>query len=218
MLFDKFGRGQDASTHIRYYLRALVLEQVAERFKRIRSLENLGLIKTHYPQLDSLTIPALAISKGITSEEWKNFIKIAADFIVRNGRNFQIDDTLRLYINRDIFTFTLKDPSPDDHSWPQLRESNKPLNFQNRLVLLLAAGLGYTDLKELNPIEIDDINSLLQEAWKTIKGKVLEARDNVYYLDLFNEQKFKIALSDSNFICPITNKLIDTQFKGISPG
>ena len=217
VLFDKFGRGQDASTHIRYYLRALVLEQVAERFKRIRSLENLGLIKTHYPQLDSLTIPALAISKGITSEEWKNFIKIAADFIVRNGRNFQIDDTLRLYINRDIFTFTLKDPSPDDHSWPQLRESNKPLNFQNRLVLLLAAGLGYTDLKELNPIEIDDINSLLQEAWKTIKGKVLEARDNVYYLDLFNEQKFKIALSDSNFICPITNKLIDTQFKGISP-
>jgi ATP-dependent helicase YprA (DUF1998 family) len=217
VLFDKFGRGQDASTHIRFYLRALVLEQVAERFKRIRSLENLGLIKTYYPQLDSITTPELAVSKGITSIEWKNFIKIAADFIVRNGRNFQIDDTLRLYINRDIFTRTLQDPSPDDASWPQLRETNNSLNKQNRLVLLLAAGLGYTDLKDLNPIQVDEINSLLQEAWKIIKAKVLEARDNVYYLDLFNEQKFKIALSDSNFICPITNKLIDTQFKGISP-
>lgn len=217
VLFDKFGRGYDPSTHIRYYLRALVLEQVAERFKRIRSLENLGLIKTHYPQLEQITRPALAESKGISSKEWKSFIKIAADFIVRNGRNFQIDDTLKLFINRDIFTKTLKDPSREENSWPQLRENNKSLNRQSRLVLLLAAGLGYRDLNDLNSQEIDDINLLLHEVWKTVKAKILDARDNSYYLDLFNDNKFKIALSDVNFICPITNKLIDTHFKGISP-
>ena len=217
VLFDKFGQGKDSSAHIRFYLRALLLEQVAERFKRIRSLENLGLIKTHFPQLKGITPPKLAQSKGLSPEDWHNLVKIAADFIIRNGRYFQIDDTLRIFINRDIFTKSLADPTSDNNGWPQLREKNKSKNRQSRLVLLLAAGLGYRDLNDLNSQEIDEINILLSEVWKIVKAKVLEARDNSYYLDLFNEKKFRIAISDKNFICPITNKLIDTHFKGISP-
>ena len=217
VLFDKFGRGQDASTHIRFYLRALVFEQVAERFKRIRSLENMGLIKTHYPQLNGLNVPAIATNKGITAAEWYNLVKIAADFVIRNGRNFQIDDSLRLYINREIFTKTISEPVKEDMNWPKFKETNKPLNNQSRLVLILAAGLGHTDLRSLDTDEIDDVNDILNEVWKTLKARVLESRDNVFYLNLFNEERFQIALADNCYLCPITNKLLDTHFRNISP-
>ncbi|MBF4265222.1 hypothetical protein EAY73_25785, partial [Vibrio anguillarum] len=63
----------------------------------------------------------------------------------------------------------------------------------------------------------DTVNGWLVSAWNALTGsKILQdsTADKQYSLNLTN---VSFSLMNSAYICPITNKLLDTTFKGITP-
>ncbi len=61
------------------------------------------------------------------------------------------------------------------------------------------------------------INGWLQDAWKTLtKLQILRdsTSDKQYSLDL---REVSFALLSEGYICPVTNKVLDTAFRGLTP-
>ena len=95
-----------------------------------------------------------------------------------------------------------------DSQWP-LASKRK----NNRLVKLLALG-GQLDLSA--PIDIDIVDEWLKCAWKVLTQDtaILESDNGQFFI---RPQKFNFSLNEHVFICPVTHRIIDTTFKGITP-
>ena len=110
---------------------------------------------------------------------------------------------------------------------------------QNRLIMLLCAGLGITTLSELQ-CRKRNVADIMNDAWKDLVDNnvitMVKADDNdgyntsryhknneyvgCYYLDLSGEEKNTVCivkLTKEVKECPVTGKLIDTTFCGYSP-
>ncbi len=199
------------------YLTAVLFNEFARKLQRKRSLENLGLVKIVFPDLEHSRVPELANTLGISDEDWRNFLKIAADFIVRNGFHFILPNGTYRFFSDIVRSDELYPPnSPLEHvkKWPQFND-NAPI--QPRLVLLLCAGLGWHSFEELrnNTLKIDQLNSILGSAWNEIRNNILSLDDQGFKVNL--EEKVSFELPEQLWLCPAKKRFLDTHFKGYSP-
>ena len=202
----------------RHYLTAILYDQFARRLPRQNSLENLGMVNLIYPKLENVPLPTIAESLSISSSEWKDLLKIAADYILRYSFHFFLSYEIDPYTTSFIRSQPISNPDAQELNvkrWPKFKRKRKQ---QNRLALLICAGLGFHEREDIDAEKEDQINELLERIWGTLKSRVLRVDGNVdngYKLDI--EDKTSFQLSEDLWLCPVKKKLIDAQFRGYSP-
>ncbi len=213
-LFKKAANGNNFADDNDMYAKALLYDQFARRLPRQRSLENLGLVNLTYPFVDSETLPKIAQSLDISLEEWKSLLKISLDYIVRYGFHFQLD-SIRNFSTRYHTSYSIYSTDSDRTDGKKWPEYNPNSITQSRLVLLICAGLGWHDRADITTEREDQLNELLQRIWRTLQSKVLTRDEDGYKLNFFENSVFELA--GKEYLCPITNRLVDKVFKGYSP-
>ena len=209
------------------YLKALLVDQFGWIPKRANSLENMGFIRLVYPDLKRSKCPALLTAVGCKNEDWQNFLKICLDYLIRGGRHYMISSEYKDFLTQNTTTSAIypkdSDLRKNGHpvsKWPVVRQTLSGIQEdQSRLVLLLCAVLGYTEVESFNDEKIANINNLLTTAWNFITANVMESVDTEhqgFMLDLLGP-KVKLQLIDKGYLCPVDNVIVDVTFCGYSP-
>lgn len=194
----------------------LLFREFMRRPKRQNSLETQGLVKVSYLGLEKIQeAPAYWEQKGLRPDDWRDFLKVALDFYVRESSFIQMTEEWKDWIGSRFSSKTLRNPESkeaDDNRvkrWPQIRNGN----HSHRLAKLLLLGAG---LNPSSSSDVDLVNAWLRDAWLqlTRPGAALKSDENRYYLP---REHMLFLLVDRAFVCPITNKLLDTTFKGFTP-
>jgi superfamily II DNA/RNA helicase len=214
-LYHKSARGNNFTIENETYAKSLLYDQFARRLPRERSLENLGLLNLVYPSLSKISLPDSAKNLGISEEEWSDLLKIAADYIIRNNQHFFFDDTMRVFTSRFYHSQLIHPSNSEVINAKKWSLYNPNSITQNRLVLLICAGLGWHDKAEITKEREDQLNEFLEVIWRTLREKVLSSDSEGYKLNFFDKTQFEIA--GKEFLCPVTNRLIDKVFRGYSP-
>ena len=211
------------------YKSALLRGIVGRKPVHVANMENLGLITICYPAIDNMqqgNLPNICQTMGIALQDWKDFLKICLDYYVRMGNHLQCASVDEISYMRD------SDKSTPFEDWPSVnvRNGGQISLHQNRLVTLLCAGLGIHNVAILQQRKTD-VDRLLAEAFAFLSNNVLSRVDandpyyNVsanyndwYYLDMSpTSDKCNVKLTEEAWLCPVTNFLLDTTFKGYSP-
>ncbi|GGB73509.1 DEAD/DEAH box helicase [Shewanella inventionis] len=193
-----------------------LLREFIRRPKRYYNLETQGIVKVSYLGLDEIELmPDLWKEHGLNRQDWQDFVKITLDFHVRNNSFFQLEDEIRYWIGFKFSPKKLIKPDSTEQTsirvqkWPQLTKSNP-----NRLFKLLIVA---TKLDESSSLTQDIFNGWLKAAWLAVTSKknpILKSENSQYYLD---RSMLTFSFQEDFWACPITNKLLDTTFKGITP-
>jgi len=196
--------------------RILLMREFARRPKRVNSLETMGLVRTTYPKLDVVTrvpdfppgIPAFSLT------DWKDFLKIALDFHVRENTFIDLPDSWRKWGGNRLSAKQLLPPDSKEAQtnrlkrWPQCN----PAGRQSRLVRLLAyvckidAGSSYG--KEI-------IDSILRSAWDQLSSVGLLQPGGVGRYLMLND--VALAPIEKAWVCPVTRRVLDVTFRGVTP-
>lgn len=220
-------RGNSRYENPAKYLKALLVDQFGWIPKRANSLENMGFIRLVYPDLKRSKCPALLTAVGCKNEDWQNFLKICLDYLIRGGRHYMISSEYKDFLTQNATTSAIypkdSDLRKNGHpvsKWPVVRQTLSGIQEdQSRLVLLLCAVLGYTEVESFNDEKIANINNLLTTAWNFITANVMESVDTEhqgFMLDLLGP-KVKLQLIDKGYLCPVDNVIVDVTFCGYSP-
>lgn len=214
-LYKKGARGNNFELDNETYAKSLLFDQFARRVPRERSLENLGLVNIVYPGLDNIVTPEIATKLNITNEEWLGLLKIGADYIIRYNFNFFFEDAMRLFTSRFYRSEAIYPANTEVLNAKRWRLYNPNSITQSRLVLLICAGLGWHDRDEITKVREDQLNELLEKIWRTLQQKILSIDGEGYKLNFLENTQFEIA--GEEFLCPVTNRLVDKVFRDYSP-
>lgn len=204
--------------------RVLLLREYARRPKNQNSTETLGLVAVGYKGLEHVTdapthwtdtkAPS-ADGKGaapLTLQDWKDFLKVALDFYVRENTFLRFGETERAWMGARFAPKELFPPGSDvsgtrTKAWPQLQKGQ-----QSRLIKLLVMGSGLSSDLESHR---NKINTWLKEAWRVlVRALVIQTQGEGYALA---RETLTFSLPKSAWVCPVTNRLIDTTFRGLTP-
>jgi DEAD/DEAH box helicase domain-containing protein len=192
----------------------LLIREFARRPKRQNNMETQGIVKLGYLGLDKVkAIPPNWEQQGLTLEDWVDFLKVSLDFYVRENTYIKLEDDWRVWIGFKFAPKTFRKPDSTEQDenrvkkWPQITKGSL-----NRLGKLLALG---AKLDPNDNVDIDLMNEWLRSAWTALTThRILDNDGNQFYL---NREKLTFSFCDKFFVCPVTNKLIDTTFKGLTP-
>lgn len=193
----------------------LLLSEFSRRPRNRNSTETLGLVKVSYSGLEKVTkVPEYWEVKGLNLQDWKDFLKVILDFYIREYYYIYIEPSISNWMGRKVVTKKLFGPNSDlveDKKSKQWPLASKRKN--NRLVKLLALG---AQLNLNSSIDIDIADEWLKCAWKVLTQEtgILEGDNGQFFI---RPQKFNFSLNEQVFICPVTHRLMDTTFKGITP-
>ncbi len=217
-LLNNMRRTDDGNEYsIELYLKAIFFDQFARRLPRERSLENLGLVNIIYPSLEQVKVPGIVKGMGISEPEWQDLLKIATDYIIRSGFHFFLPPNIRNLITtytKSITIYPFESEVINAKKWPHFDRTKLR---QNRLCLLICAGLGYHNLDDISPEIEDQINELLQQIWRALVSRLLQPDGPTGGYKLNIEEKFVFELAEDLWLCPAKSRLIDRQFRGYSP-
>ncbi|WP_138441207.1 DEAD/DEAH box helicase [Marinobacter alexandrii] len=204
--------------------RVLLLREYARRPKNQNSTETLGLVAVGYKGLENVTeVPrhwsetrgpssAGKDSTPLTLKDWHDFLKVALDFYVRENTFLRFNETERSWMGARFAPKELFAPGSDVNgtrtkSWPQLQKGQ-----QSRLVKLLFMGSGLNSELESHR---NKVNDWLKEAWSVLtRAQILQSQGEGYAL---SRETLTFSLPQSGWVCPVTNRLIDTTFRGLTP-
>jgi superfamily II DNA/RNA helicase len=204
------------------FLKALFIRELGKRPIRGNSLESMGLVTLEYPGLRDVKTPSC-----FSNEDWRAFLKICLDYEIRRNLHIELQLGIAEYIT--FFggdpIFAASKPVNNAKKWRQVNKNKKNVSeSQPRVVLLLCAAMGIDNINTLLQKEIE-INSILNEAFDTLRCSVLTKEERTvdgekyygYKLDLFDANKVRIKILETGWVCPVTNTIIDINFKGYSP-
>ncbi|MBI4822220.1 MAG: DEAD/DEAH box helicase [Deltaproteobacteria bacterium] len=193
--------------------RLCLFREFLRRPRRQTSLETLGLVRVEYPAIARITgAPSTWQRQGGTLEEWRQFLKLGMDFVVRARTATLAAPELLRWMGLPYKPTRLTPPKTRAEwgttAWPSVSDRGGV----PRLGLLAALALG------LDPDSDDDratIDELLALAFDDLSGKgAIRADRTGYYLDL---DSVELATVRQAWVCPITNRALDTTLRGYSP-
>ncbi|XUO89063.1 DEAD/DEAH box helicase [Halomonas sp. KM072] len=207
----------------------LLLREFARRPKNQNSTETLALVQVGYQGLDKVqTLPRewaeTQVPKvgnphkkeALSLQDWKDFLKVALDFHVRENTYFVINDSERQWLGAKFASKQLVRPNPDYQdttrvkSWPQFQPGNRQ---PSRLIKLLLHGAG---LDPDSAISRDKVNVWLKAAWEELtRLPILQNQGGDVYT--LNRNIMTFALPQNAWVCPISYRLMDTTFRGLTP-
>ncbi len=195
----------------------LLIAEFSRRPKKQNSLETLGLISVEYPVLNNLrNTPKEWKSLNLSLDDWKKFLKVCLDFYIRENTFVSIDDSWLNWIGSRIYPKQLLNPDSKEstssrfHKFPLVRKGRN-----NRLIRILVYALKL-DIK--NKRDEDIINQIMRSAWQALtqESQVLTQVPSSVTYQLKLEQIAFSCIQEA-WICPVTRRLLDTTFKGVTP-
>ena len=215
--------GHDAAAPM---ARLLLAREYARRPKNQNSTETLGLVRVSYRGLDSIAsapalwldrkaapLPGETTSSNLTLQDWKDFLKVALDFHVRENTFIRLDPTMQRWMGARFTSKVLIPPKREAEEsatfkkWPQFRQGRA-----HRLVKLLELGC---NLDRSRPDDQDIINHFLEQAWTALVGAtILEQFEGGYTLNL---NTLTFSLPSIAWVCPLTHRMFDTAFRALTP-
>lgn len=206
----------------------LLLREFLRRPMRAGWLETLGLIGLEYPWLKKRIktehVPAAWKRAGLELEDWRDFLKLCMDFVVRNLPAIKIDKEIGRWIGMRFYPKELiapDDPSPTDvakrrlNRWPKASR-----NHRGRIIQMLGHILDY-DLE--SPQAQQDIDNLLSAAWsQLLEINLLSPSDDGHHLNFEAQNNYygpavELRTLERAWFCPITRRVLDTTIRGITP-
>lgn len=208
--------------------RLLLAREYSRRPKNQNSSETLALVRVGYDGLEAIKTPPPGwtdarakkpMSTGepsdslLTLGDWKDFLKVALDFYVRENTFIRLDKTMQRWMGAKFLSKTLFPPtsiiteSSTSKKWPQVKAGPA-----SRLVKLLEEALG---LDRSTSEHQDKINFWLECAWKDlVNANILQSFESGYSLNL---RTLTFSLPRTAWVCPLTRRMFDTTFRGLTP-
>jgi len=215
--------GGNESSHT--LARLLLLREFARRPKYQNSTETLGLVKVSYRglaqvvdtpdfwQTTKASLPSQPDQRSaLTLEDWRDFLKISLDFHVRENTYFRLDDQEQGWMGARFAPKVLVAPGTEGSgsrvkAWPQVGKGSP-----HRLVKVLSV---VTGLDPTDATGRDTLNTWLVSAWRAlIQAQILQVSGNGYAL---SREVLQFSLPNGAWRCPVTNRLIDTTLRGVTP-
>ncbi|MHC1698750.1 MAG: DEAD/DEAH box helicase [Geobacteraceae bacterium] len=193
-----------------------LIREFARRPKRQTSLETLGLVSLHYPDLDRIgdtDLPPAWKQRRLGVQDWRDFLKIAVDFSIRGACAVQVPQEHSRWIGIDLPTRFLIGPDEVPAGrwqirWPMVRDAIP----RSRLPILLFRALA---LSPEDRSDRSDVNELLAAAWTQIRTKLLAQEHDGFRLSLERKVEFKSV--QNAWFCPVTRRVVDVTLLGWSP-
>lgn len=193
-----------------------LIREFARRPKRQTSLETLGLVSLHYPELDRISeadLPSAWKQRRLGVQEWRDFLKIAVDFSIRGASAVQVPHEHSRWIGIDLPTRFMIGPDEVPSGrwqlrWPLVRDAIP----RSRLPILLFRALA---LSPEDRSDRSDVNELLAAAWAQIRARLLNQEHDGYRLSLERKVEFKSV--QEAWFCPVTRRVVDVTLMGWSP-
>ncbi|MGZ9568520.1 DEAD/DEAH box helicase [Alcaligenes nematophilus] len=208
--------------------RLLLAREFSRRPKNQNSSETLGLIKVGYMGLEDITTTpplwadtfaictqgsASDARSPLTLDDWRDFLKVALDFYVRENTFIPMENKMRRWMGSRFSPKALYSPKSDVQEsttirkWPQIKQG-----APHRLIKLLELA---TSLNRALNADADKINSWLEAAWfALVNARILESVDTGYSLRL---ETLTFSLPSEGWVCPLTRRIFDTTFRGLTP-
>ncbi|MHC4891958.1 MAG: DUF1998 domain-containing protein [Planctomycetota bacterium] len=209
----------------RYLPSDLSREQWAELFlyreflrrpRRQSSLETLGLLQVDYPRVDEIVrAPDEVAALGVRDGEWRDFLKLCLDHVVRAQTATQIESSYIRWMGtpftqRRITAPGTKTEGRVSFGWPLPNGARS-----HRVIAMLASGMGLDVLVEADAAKLEVI---MRFAWLALTdgaGSVLRRDSDGYYLD-YAERVVLRGLTKV-YRCPVTGRALDRVFRGRTP-
>lgn len=208
--------------------RLLMSREFSRRPKFQNSSETLGLIKVGYTGLDKVATtpaqwtgaqayvasdPAQASRTALTLQDWRDFLHVALDFFVRENTFIPMENNMRRWMGSRFSPKALYAPTSDVQEssnikkWPQVKPHSA-----HRLVKLLEIATG---MDRRNPGDAATMSCWLEGAWTSlIAAHILEPSDTGHRLKL---ETLNFSLPTKAWVCPVTHRLLETTFRGLTP-
>lgn len=198
---------------LREFGKMLLAREFARRPRRVNSSETMGLVAVRYTMLEG--IRAKPVPGDMSLDEWKSFLKIALDFFVRENTCIDLPKSWMKWSGNKVPRKYLLGPQSKEKAghpflkWPQVSGTRR----DPRLARLLAYGL---KIDAGTPAGRDTIDLLLRHAWDALIGcGILQGNVSGGYYLTFDAMGF--APITRAWICPVTRRILDTTFRGITP-
>lgn len=193
----------------------LMLREFARRPKRANTAETIGLARLRFDAIDRLSeerLPALLREHHRTIEEWRGFLSVLIDQVVR--ANFAIRAAWEdlHWLNSAKPLMTLCPPREDvqdrhQQRWPSIGAKGLPGN--PALILEHVLRLDRSEKRDRVAI-----NEVLEAAWDQLLPLFQTAGQSGYALDF---GKAHVAPVADAWECPVTHRVLTATAFGLSP-
>lgn len=194
----------------------LMLRELYRRPKRTNSLETLGLVSLRYPGIDGIQAGALPLAWteiGGSLQEWKDFLKIYLDFIVRENAcvDLSLDEKnwIGTRFNRKYLVAEIpaKESKAQKYAWPRLN-TDTGSGGRGRLPRLLRAA--FAGVRDMQVSEIlDGAKAALLASGHLVKGEHIG--------HFLSWPTVELQRPTRLWLCPVTRRLLDTTLRNVSP-
>ncbi len=217
------------------YVQSVMIEQLSKRPRSAAAPETMGLFTTYYPKLENITKLPQAVSdfnakflagkKQIDLIEWKNFLKIFLDNVVRSN------ESVYLKIGNES-TLDINDCQRFGTTKPRRRPVHKPNEEEqkdgeySRFVKFLAKLIDdkNENLQEIAKNNREDINAVLEAMWQNLTENTRLLQLSERYKnsswgfdrdrDENNALQYRLNVVDIAFKCYDQACLCDTRARG----
>lgn len=195
----------------------LLLREFARRPKRQNSLETLGLVGVVYPALDNdLQPPREWENIGLNLDDWRAFLKLALDFYIRENTIIDVPTDWTNWMGARIYPKVVMSPDSDEATsnrlmkWPLTKISQN-----SRMIRMLSY---QCNLNLDSVVNRDLINEIMRAVWKNLTGHtgILRLVPATLHYHL-NRDKIAFKILDHGFVCPVTQRIIDSTFRRVTP-
>lgn len=198
----------------------LLLREFARRPRRDNSLETLGLVSVQYPALEKDLSPPNEWGDlpDLSPEDWKDFLKLVLDFYIRDNTIIEIPPAWTDWMGARVYPKGVISPDSDETTSSRLRKwplAKTAMARNHRLVRVLSF---QCDMNLDNPRDRDIIDQILRAAWETLTTglRILREEPGTLHFRLDRAAMAFMPVQEG-FVCPVTHRLIDSTFKGVTP-
>ncbi len=190
-----------------------LLREFARRPKRQTSLETLGFVSVEYPALPTRPeSPSPWRRLGLDPTEWRNFLKLMLDHLVRGRRCIEVEAAFIPWLGVPHRPTVLIGPDAerfkDAVRWPLAAGPTLRSRFVQLLARLLEVDLVASAEARA------EIDACLRLAWRQVSA-VLATSGRGHRLN-FGEGTSLREVRDA-WLCPITRRVLDTTVMGLTP-
>lgn len=215
---------------VRVLTEMLLLREFARRPKRQNSMETLGLVSVQYPVLEEIDkVPPDWDSLGLNLTDWRDFLKVALDFYVRENSIIDIPEEWVDWMGAKIYPKSVLKPDTEEATSSRIRRWPQVVPGRNNRLIRMLCAVCKLDISE--SFDKDRVNGILNSVWKALTATYQIKNDRTSEVETHRILKpipgsvqFVLARDEMAFqacteawVCPYTHRLIDSTFKGITP-
>lgn len=196
--------------------RLLLLRELYRRPKRTNSLETLGLVSICYPGIEKITagqLPSAWVEIGGDVGEWKSFLKIYMDFVIRENACVELSEDEKYWIGTRFSRKYLVDriekgeKKGNRFQWPRL-DSETGSGGRARLPRLLRAAF-----PGMRPQLVSEVLDAAKRSLISSEHLLnVEGRGHC-----LRWSTVSLSRPTQLWLCPVTRRLLDTVLRGVSP-